>query len=335
MKKKEKNLQPLKITKDCIQAAINFDSVAVICSDHSLWLLHPFTSRMCMKLRKKRREGKQPYWDEKEFGPKPKFKKFMENAAMVSATAMLIAVVKTDGTLWIWDRMEPGYEDLPNFIKITDGIKTAEAGEGVLLTISQRGTLLYWKKQEAVGYCGQTPEKIMEHVTQISAGVGHYAALKEDGSLWMWGKNDCGQLGNKTHVDRKLPEKIMEHVIQVSLGARHSAAVDEKHQLWIWGDNTLGQLGTFLPCSRKRPVRVMKNVRKVSLGYSHTGVLDLDRQSWMCGFNGKYEALGNRDMRNHQTLRRTEINGLEVKDLDLWSDRTIVLSDSEEVFGWG
>ena len=287
MKKKEKNLQPLKITKDCIQAAINFDSVAVICSDHSLWLLHPFTSRMCMKLRKKRREGKQPYWDEKEFGPKPKFKKFMENAAMVSATAMLIAVVKTDGTLWIWDRMEPGYEDLPNFIKITDGIKTAEAGEGVLLTISQRGTLLYWKKQEAVGYCGQTPEKIMEHVTQIS------------------------------------------------LGARHSAAVDEKHQLWIWGDNTLGQLGTFLPCSRKRPVRVMKNVRKVSLGYSHTGVLDLDRQIWMCGFNGKYEALGNRDMRNHQTLRRTEINGLEVKDLDLWSDRTIVLSDSEEVFGWG
>ena len=127
----------------------------------------------------------------------------------------------------------------------------------------------------------------------------------------------------------------MEHVIQVSLGARHSAAVDEKHQLWIWGDNTLGQLGTFLPCSRKRPVRVMKNVRKVSLGYSHTGVLDLDRQIWMCGFNGKYEALGNRDMRNHQTLRRTEINGLEVKDLDLWSDRTIVLSDSEEVFGWG
>lgn len=80
MKKKEKNLQPLKITKDCIQAVINFDSVAVIRSDHSLWLLHPFTSRMCMKLQKRQREGKQPYWDEKEFGPKPKFKKLMENA---------------------------------------------------------------------------------------------------------------------------------------------------------------------------------------------------------------------------------------------------------------
>ena len=335
MKKKEKNLQPLKITKDCIQAAINFDSVAVICSDHSLWLLHPFTSRMCMKLRKKRREGKQPYWDEKEFGPKPKFKKFMENAAMVSATAMLIAVVKTDGTLWIWDRMEPGYEDLPNFIKITDGIKTAEAGEGVLLTISQRGTLLYWKKQEAVGYCGQTPEKIMEHVTQISAGVGHYAALKEDGSLWMWGKNDCGQLGNKTHVDRKLPEKIMEHVIQVSLGARHSAAVDEKHQLWIWGDNTLGQLGTFLPCSRKRPVRVMKNVRKVSLGYSHTGVLDLDRQIWMCGFNGKYGALGNTEYRNCRRLRKMKQGGFNVKNLKLQADRAVLVSDGGDVFVWG
>lgn len=332
MKKKEKRLRPVKITKDCIQAVITFDYVAVIHSDHSLWWLHPFTSRMCYKFRERQRDGHKPYWDETEFGPKPKFKKLMENVSMVSVTAMTMVVVKTDNTLWVWDRMEPGHQDLPHFIKIADNIKTAEAGESVLLAINQDGTLLCWKRQEQNGYQNQLPEKIMEHVTQVSAGVGHYAAIKEDGSLWTWGKNDCGQLGDGTHIDREKPGKIMEHVMQVSLGARHSGVVDEKHQLWMWGDNTLGQLGTFLPGSRKKPVRVRKNVCNVSLGYSHTGVLDLKRQVWMCGFNGKYGALGDENSCNCKKIVKiiSEVNSLKLR-----ADRAVAVTDKEELFGWG
>lgn len=329
MKKKEKRLRPVKITKDCIQAVITFDYVAVIHSDHSLWWLHPFTSRMCYKLRERQRDGLKPYWDETEFGPKSKFKKLMENVSMASTTAMTMAVVKTDNTLWVWDRMEPGHQDLPHFRKISDNIKTAEAGESVLLAINQDGTLLCWKKQEQNGYQGQPPEKIMEHVTQVSAGVGHYAAIKEDGSLWTWGKNDCGQLGDGTHIDRETPGKIMEHVMQVSLGARHSGAVDEKHRLWMWGDNTLGQLGTLLPGSRKKPVRVMKNVRNVSLGYSHTGVIDLNWQVWMCGFNGKYGTLGNGDIRN---IRRFIKIGLDIENIKLKSDGFLIMDKHKKLF---
>lgn len=335
MKKKEKRLRPVKITKDCIQAVITFDYVAVIHYDHSLWWLHPFTSRMCYKLRERQGDGQKPYWDETEFGPKPKFKKLMENVSMVSATAMTMAVVKTDNTLWVWDRMEPGHQDLPHFTKIADNIKTAEAGESVLLAISQDRTLLCWKKQEDNGYQDQPPEKIMEHVIQVSAGVGHYAALKEDGSLWMWGKNDCGQLGDGTHIERQLPEKIMKHVTQVSLGARHSAAVDEKHRLWVWGDNTLGQLGTFLPGNRKIPVRVLKNVQTISLGYSHTGVLTLNGKVWMCGFNGKYGSLGNRDSRNHRKFLKIDLADSAVKKLQLYANKTIIVDGNQKVFGWG
>ena len=184
---KKKNLQPVKITKDCVQAEITFDTVAVIRSDYSLCLLHPLTSEMCCKFRKRQREGRRPYWDETKFGPQPKFKKLMENVSMISAAAMTLAVVKTDGTLLVWDRMQSGCEDRPDFVKIADGIKTAESGAGVLLALSRAGTLLYCKKQEQNSDCGP-PEKLMEHVKQVSAGVGHYAALTEDGSLWMWGK---------------------------------------------------------------------------------------------------------------------------------------------------
>ena len=195
---KKKNLQPVKITKDCVQAEITFDTVAVIRSDHSLCLLHPLTSEMCCKFRKRQREGRRPYWDETKFGSQPKFKKLMENVSMISAVAMTLAVVKTDGTLLVWDRMQSSCEDRPHFVKIADGIKTAESEDGVLLAISRAGTLLYWKKQEQNSSYGP-PEKLMEHVKQVSAGVGHYAALTEDGSLWMWGKNDCASWVTEPH----------------------------------------------------------------------------------------------------------------------------------------
>ena len=174
----------------------------------------------------------------------------MENVSMISAAAMTLAVVKTDGTLLVWDRMQSGCEDRPDFVKMADGIKTAETGDGVLLAISRAGTLLYWKKREQNSYCGP-PEKLMEHVKQVSAGVGHYAALTEDGSLWMWGKNKLRPAGNGTHTDRHKPQKIMEHVIQVSLGARHSAAVDTRHRLWMWGITLSGSWEPTCPAAGK------------------------------------------------------------------------------------
>ena len=153
----------MKITKDCIQAEITFDTVAEIRSDHSLWLLHPLTSEMCCKLRKRQREGRRPYWDETEFGPQPKFQKLMENVSMISAAAMTLAVVKTDGTLLVWDRMQSGCEDRPDFVKIADGIKTAETGDGVspgnkqdrdAFILEKTGTKqLLWTTGETYGTC--------------------------------------------------------------------------------------------------------------------------------------------------------------------------------------
>nr|WP_303242594.1 hypothetical protein [uncultured Blautia sp.] len=330
MKKGNKRLHPIIITKNCIKAVITFDCVAVLRSDYSLWLLHPFTSRMCQKLRERQRDGKHPYWDEAELGSKPKFQKLMKNVSTISASAMTMAIVQMDGSLWVWDRMQHGYENEPHFYKLANRIKTAEAGEGVLLAISQDGTLLYWEKKGYDSYCSQKPRHILENVVQISVGVGHYAAIQSDGSLWMWGKNDCGQLGNGTCNDKEKPKRIMDHVIQVSLGARHSAVIDEKHQLWMWGNNEQGQLGTVLPGNRSKPVMVMKNVQKVSLGYSHTGVIDIKQQMWMCGFNGKYEVLGNGDIQNHRGFIK---NTSYITDLKLHGDRTVVFVKNK-LIGW-
>ena len=42
----------------------------------------------------------------------------------------------------------------------------------------------------------------------VSAGAGHTIATKTDGTLWAWGRNDFGQLGDGTIVDKNAPTNI-------------------------------------------------------------------------------------------------------------------------------
>ena len=45
----------------------------------------------------------------------------------------------------------------------------------------------------------------------------------------------------------------------------------------------------------------------------------------MCGFNGKYGALGNKDMRNRKRLRKIRIRGSDLKNFVLGADRTVII----------
>ena len=52
----------------------------------------------------------------------------------------------------------------------------------------------------------------MTDVKYMSAGTYYSLILKNDGSLWACGKNNCGQLGDGTNIDRYSPVKIMDGV---------------------------------------------------------------------------------------------------------------------------
>ncbi len=87
------------------------------------------------------------------------------------------AVVKTDGSLWVWG--DNGYGQL---------------GDG---TTTDR----------------HEPVKVMEGVRSVTVAVSECsAAIRTDGSLWMWGDNWYGQLGDGTTTDRHEPVKIMDLV---------------------------------------------------------------------------------------------------------------------------
>lgn len=319
MEWKKKKLRPAIITHDCIQAEITFDRLFVVRSDHSLWMLYPFTSEMWLEFREKR--GKNLSF------VIPKFVKIMEKAEQISASAMTIVAVKSDRSLWIWNHCGKG---IPEFSKYAGNIQMAVTDESGLMALDQTGKLFFWKREEQQ-YC-QNADMIMDEVVSASAGVYFYAAVKKDGSLWTWGRNDYGQLGDGTHTNRSNPVKILEDIIQVSLGARHGAAVDRKHNLWTWGENSFGQLCRGNCKDAAEPIKVAENVKKVSLGYSHTGYITTDNQLWMAGFNGKYGSLGDGRIENRN---RPVLIGERIKDLALGADRAVCVDEHGDVAVWG
>ena len=319
MEWKKKKLRPAIITHDCIQAEITFDRLFVVRSDHSLWMLYPFTSEMWLEFREKR--GRNLSFTI------PKFTKIMENVEQITASAMTIAAVKTDHSLWLWNHCG---KESPKFVEYAGNVQMAASDESGLMALAQTGKVFFWKREEQQ-YC-QDADMILDEVFSISAGVGFYATVKEDGSLWTWGRNDRGQLGDGSRINRSNPVKILEDVIQVSLGARHGAAVDRNHNLWIWGENSFGQLCRGNCKDAAEPIKVADNVKKVSLGYSHTGYLTMDNQLWMAGFNGKYGSLG-----DGKTVNRDwpVLIGERIKDVALGADRAVCVDAQDDTAVWG
>jgi alpha-tubulin suppressor-like RCC1 family protein len=81
----------------------------------------------------------------------------------ISAGDYHSAVVKSDGTVWIWGDNSFG-----------------QIGDGSHLDI----------KHTAV------PVRFLPGIAGLALGAGHAVALKDDGTVWSWGWNWDGQLGD-------------------------------------------------------------------------------------------------------------------------------------------
>jgi alpha-tubulin suppressor-like RCC1 family protein len=142
----------------------------------------------------------------------------------VSARA-LTAIIKTDGTLWIWGRGDFG-----------------QLGNAA---ITNRST-------PVTTFAGGTNWK------QVSSGTGHTAAIKTDGTLWTWGYGTLGRLGNRiTTGNISTPITTFAggtNWKQVSSGSDHTAAIKTDGTLWTWGYGNNGELGNNATTNRSTPV---------------------------------------------------------------------------------
>ncbi len=264
--------RPYQAASDVIAAEISNGTIAIIKSDHSLWMKG---RNNCERI---------PGASYDNFMTED-FIKVMDDVASVHlslstplAYFYFAAAIKTDGSLWTWGAATPSAlrkwpEDTPwqskiHPEKVMDGVAAIRND----LLLKTDGTL--WD------ISGDDMIKVMDDVRSLSCseGNGTKAAVKNDGSLWIWGnvgvKAGDGTCGGGS---RDVPYKVMDDVVSVSLSDMHVLALKSDGTLWGWGNNQRGQL--LKVCDSDADIKAKyggPSEKTIEMTHQHTPVKLLD-----------------------------------------------------------
>ncbi len=143
---------------------------------------------------------------------------------------------------------------------LSGGMISIATGDNHTCAVTLYGTVWCWGKN-ASGQLGlgstakrKYPANIHfdDNVLAVAAGGDHTCAITgsirdggDGGELWCWGRNDHGQVGDGTKVDRSSPVKIagLVDISAVGLGIDHTCAVHRTGAVTCWGRNDAGGLG--------------------------------------------------------------------------------------------
>jgi alpha-tubulin suppressor-like RCC1 family protein len=130
---------------------------------------------------------------------------------------------------------------------------------------------------------------------QVTAARYGASAIKTDGTLWCWGRNNYGQLGDGTTIDRSSPVQITTGGAWVSVvcGPATIMAIKSDGTLWGWGANGYGQLGDNTTISRSSPVQIVSGgtnwINIAGGGNGHFAGTKTDGTFWCWGWNNNYQ----------------------------------------------
>gem|GEM_PF-2307339 len=122
---------------------------------------------------------------------------------------------------------------------------------------------------------------------QRAAAAGDHTFEIKDGTLWVCGRNQWGQLGDGTTMDRSTMVQVGtdNKWISVTGGYEHSIGLKSDGTIWGWGLNTSGQVGDGTAIQRNSPVQIGNDNKWISVeaGYNHTLALKSDGTLWAWG----------------------------------------------------
>ena len=112
-------------------------------------------------------------------------------------------------------------------------------------------------------------------LASIAVGGAHSCGLTAVGEPYCWGRNNFGQLGDGTQLDRGEPTRVGgasgPTFVAIAAGYAHSCGITGAGEMYCWGRNGSGQLGDSTFISRSEPTRVPNLVATgMTLGDAHT-----------------------------------------------------------------
>lgn len=226
----------------------------------------------------------------------------------VWASNSTVAVMKTDGSLYMWGNNNDGQlgdgtqtnRTVPVRVgTASDYFKDVSASAWGTMAIKTNGTLWGW------GYNGSgnlglghkvSPQKTPQQSgtatdwAQIVTDGSSAAAIKTNGTLWTWGGNWSGTLGDGSTVnDRSTPGQVggFSDWKQVALGNGTVVAVRQNGTVWAWGFNQYGQVGDLSMTNRRTPGQVGGDSDWLSVGSTSQSsyAIKSDGTLWGWGMN--------------------------------------------------
>lgn len=139
-----------------------------------------------------------------------------ENAVMVSAAGTTGFFLKDDGTVWAWGGNH-------------DGLLANGSTDFLAHPVPAQVNDL-WLPADPV------PQAVWI-ASGGNFGTTHATVVNADGTVWAWGRNDEGQLGDGTQVDRFTPVQVpgLDTVVMTAVGDRVTLALKEDGTVWQWG----------------------------------------------------------------------------------------------------
>ncbi|WP_165585136.1 T9SS type A sorting domain-containing protein [Chryseobacterium sp. FH2] len=180
----------------------------------------------------------------------------------VAAGSFNSAFIKADGTLWTTGYNQYGIlgdgttnSNTLQKIGLANDWKKISMSFRHVIAVKTNGTLWAWGNNE-YGNLGDGTNIQKNYPIQIGNDtnwnmvITDYSgyssgAIKSDGTLWRWGKNDVGQIGDGTTVDKNIPIQIGvdNNWTKIAIGEKHTLAIKSDGTLWTWGFNGWGALG--------------------------------------------------------------------------------------------
>ena len=182
-------------------------------------------------------------------------------------------------------------------------------------------------------------EGLSSNVRDIAVGIEHVCAVKTDGSVWCWGRNQYGQLGDGSSIQRMTPVQVpgIQNAVAIAAGSNHTCALDGASGVRCWGRNDYGQLGIGSANDSDSPVAVIGidgEVTALSLGDSHSCALLAGGVVRCWGRNDSGE-LGDATTSNRYTPVALDDSGTVYTELAAASEHTCGLTDGGQVKCWG
>jgi len=159
-------------------------------------------------------------------------------------------------------------------------------------------------------------------------------------TLFTWGRNNVGQLGHNTVVNKSSPTQTITggsnwKSVSISSGVSVTA-IKTDGTLWSWGLGSSGQLGDNTVTTRSSPVQTITfgtNWKQVACG-DHTSAIKTDGTLWCWGLNSDGQ-LGDNTLIKKSSPVQTVAFGTNWKQVASDNSNTVAIKTDGTLWTWG